>query len=447
MDEGAEAAAPVERDPVTAKAVAELKAAAAKGFIAMRAVGRAVPASVPSVAAATAEVDDSDPNIVARRFRLMSASHFRPTMGWFAVTIKMPEDTLKAALPLFGPQADANGTTRPLTVYKDHHTSVSEWCGTIDAAPEYVEASDEIPGGVENVIRLDRVADAKIARGVETGALRSVSAGFTMEWEKSHPEMGDDDFFFAAVDDDEVDGERVALVCTAITGVDEISVVWEGADPHAKQIGAAATASGEIVDTPDAEASSNPEQEADQMWKEYLIAALGLAEDADDEAIKAAQERVIAEREAFDDADESLTRLTAALGVDADDVDAAVAEVITLKRDTVPRADYDALVKAGAERDCADAVDAAVREGRIAPFEREDMLAMARSDLGAVKRYLAKRKPSSAVPLGEQAPETDGTGGAGANGLTAKQLATAKRLGITDLDAYAAQLKRRPTIV
>jgi len=434
--------AAAEPNPETARAVAELKAAAANGFVAMRAVGRAVAPVVAGEPAGgvTAAVEDADPNVVSRRFRLMSASHFRPTMGWFAVTVKIPEDVLRASLPKFGPSVDANGTARPLTVYKDHHTSVSEWCGTIDGAPEFVEAADAIPAGVENVINLDRIADPKIARGVETGALRSVSAGFTMKWEQSHPDMEEEDFFLASVEGTEVDGEKVALVCTMIDDVDEMSVVWEGADPHAKQIGAAATASGEAVETVDAEASDTSEEQEDEgMWREYLIAALGLTEDADEAAIKAAQELVIAESKS-DEVSDSLARLTAAIGSESEDMDAIVAEVIALRKDTVPKAEHDALVADMTKRDCSDVVETAIREGRIAPSERDDMLAFATSDIAATRVYLAKRQPSSAVPLGEQAGETDGTAGAG-TGLTPAQAEHAESLGIKDLEAYAEEIR------
>ena len=87
----------------------------------------------------------------------------------------------------------------------------------------------------------------------------------------------------------------------------------------------------------------------------------------------------------------ALSRLLSALspdGVQLASVDEAVAEVIRLRTEMVPRAAAPSQVAV------------ALAEGRIEPHEQAALLRFERTDPAGLKAYLAKRPPNSSVPTG-----------------------------------------------
>lgn len=128
-----------------------------------------------------------------------------------------------------------------IPVFKDHQRTVDAWIGKVTDA--YYDNAGE-PKGVNQIIAYDKPACGDvICRGVLSGALSSVSVTVDFEWEKSHPDMKDDDFFmkvwFGEVDKD---GKPYHIVATKIHSCMETSLVWAGADPNAKQIAASVPA-------------------------------------------------------------------------------------------------------------------------------------------------------------------------------------------------------------
>lgn len=124
---------------------------------------------------------------------------------------------LKAAVGLF----------EGLTLYANHDADVNDWKGLIQDA---VWDEANTPNGINAKAVLDRTIDPKLARGVETKALRSFSVTIWFSYEKSHPDLPG---FYDRLGET-VDGEMVRFIVTEITNAGEVSVVWEGEDPFAK---------------------------------------------------------------------------------------------------------------------------------------------------------------------------------------------------------------------
>lgn len=121
------------------------------------------------------------------------------------------------------------------TVYKDHDTRVDNWVGRV-ASTSWDEETKGLPPGINAVLRLDSVKDPMIVRGVMQGALHSASVTVSFEWRPSHEDLMENGLFFQKLGE-EVDGEIVRLVVVKIEKFWEISLVWQGADTYAKQIG------------------------------------------------------------------------------------------------------------------------------------------------------------------------------------------------------------------
>lgn len=118
------------------------------------------------------------------------------------------------------------------TVYTDHKTSVHNWIGTVENS-FWDEKS--IPPGIDVDLRIDRALNPKIVRGLtlQPPAIHSCSVTTKFTWHKSHPELSDDDFWELL--GTEKDGEVVRVIVDQILMYDELSLVYQGADPNAKK--------------------------------------------------------------------------------------------------------------------------------------------------------------------------------------------------------------------
>lgn len=115
------------------------------------------------------------------------------------------------------------------TIYADHYVAVDNWVGIVEST-SWDDSS--YPPGINATLKIDTVKAPNISRGLISKALRSVSVGLEFEYEKSHPNMSDMEFYLSLGHD--VDGEMVRWIVTKILDIYEISIVWEGADPNAK---------------------------------------------------------------------------------------------------------------------------------------------------------------------------------------------------------------------
>nr|BDD48164.1 hypothetical protein 8 [bacterium] len=122
------------------------------------------------------------------------------------------------------------------TVFKDHDTSVDNWVGRVEKAL-WDNQTQGIPPGINAQLKLDAVKDPMTVRGVVQGVIHSASVTVSFEWKPSHPKLMDEGTFFERMGE-EVDDELVRIIVTKIDKFLEISLVWQGADEFAKQIGA-----------------------------------------------------------------------------------------------------------------------------------------------------------------------------------------------------------------
>ena len=193
---------------------------------------------------------------VYANFRALSAVRI-PRRG---INFSKP-GVLKAAMPMLLRQ----------TVYRDHRVAVDNWAGVVvDALWDSTggPAGENGPPGINVRLKIDGVQAPAVARGLlsDPPTLHSVSVGVEFEWEKSHPKMSDRDFWYNF--GDEIDGKVVELIVTKITKFNEISVVWQGADPNAKRLSADGSDEGEF-----------------DMLKAELAKALGLDPESGDEVL------------------------------------------------------------------------------------------------------------------------------------------------------------------
>jgi len=139
------------------------------------------------------------------------------------------EGVLEASVPMLIGQ----------TIYPNHWAETESWIGAVESAwwdkPEESGTPFETPG-INVRLKVDWKVNPKIARGIlmDPPALHSVSATFRFKWEKSHPDLDDRQFWTML--GEEVDGELVLIVVAEILNYDEISLVYQGADPEAKII-------------------------------------------------------------------------------------------------------------------------------------------------------------------------------------------------------------------
>lgn len=153
---------------------------------------------------------------LARPWRILSAA-----MTPYRLFDFTKEGVLKSSVKVF---AD-------LTLYANHNANVNDWKGFV-RNPTWDDANT--PPGINALFVIDKVVDPKLARGVETKALRSASVTIWFEYERSHPTLSN---FYDRLGE-EVEGQIVRFIVTKIVNAGEVSIVWEGEDPYAKSLAA-----------------------------------------------------------------------------------------------------------------------------------------------------------------------------------------------------------------
>lgn len=445
----------------------------------------ATAALLPGMPGAPGVQFEEPPNdgMLRRRFRLMSAGLFRPRLGWFAITVDMPADVLKAAVPLFGPHTDERGIVRPLTIYKDHEVETDNACGIIDTPALWAEPTagdpaamppvQAIPGGVENVLAFDAVADPRTARNVETGAIHCVSCGWSMTCVPSHSELERDTFMELAILGAEYEGRPVALICTALDDVHEVSTVPAGADRYATDLDATAGAEEEaelpaapVVAAAGVDPGASPpetEAPAENLTAEAEPAPLEAPLEAEAEAavaplvVEVVPALSVPEASAAAILPEPLHLVAVALGLPETSVAAACVAAIDALRSGVATvtqerdaalARVQELQAAEDRRVVAAAIDQAILERKVAPARRADLEAQAAQHGQAwLEATLALIPPgASGVPApGRQGGPIVGDMAAAPPVVTDGHRATARRLLAKDGNQHptAEQIEAR----
>ncbi len=122
---------------------------------------------------------------------------------------------------------------------KDHARRIDSQIGSITDVI-WDEGDAKRSAGINALTRtnLEAPQSDSVAPLLEAGDANSTSVTVWYEWEKSHEDLDDWDFF--SLWGEEIDGELVRLIVTKVLDLTELSVVWDGADPDAKRISAAA---------------------------------------------------------------------------------------------------------------------------------------------------------------------------------------------------------------
>jgi len=127
------------------------------------------------------------------------------------------------------------------SVYPNHEAAVGNELGSVSKVfwqEKYISKEGiEIPAGFNVKLKIDGKSNPKIARGVMMNppSIHSASVTVTFAWEKSHPELSDQDFrnLRGSMGSD---GRMIMKVASKIIAYHEISFVPHGADPFAQKV-------------------------------------------------------------------------------------------------------------------------------------------------------------------------------------------------------------------
>ena len=212
---------------ITEAAISQIRAAAEQG---PQPVSNSVAPSMASQSASVVPFETledllpKETDYVYRNFRAISAS----PINCYGLDFSTP-GVLQASTPLLARQ----------TIYKDHiFWSVDRWVGAISESLWDAKGKESkgIPG-INVKLKLDWKKDPWLARGLmmEPPAVHSFSVTVFFEFDFSHPDLVEEGRFWGMLGK-EVDGQIVRLIVTKILGYWEGSLVFQGADEHAKQL-------------------------------------------------------------------------------------------------------------------------------------------------------------------------------------------------------------------
>ena len=119
--------------------------------------------------------------------------------------------------------------------FSDHFTYTGNSIGLITAAnwqDSYVQDGEIIPAGINVILKIDTVAEPKMARKILSGELAAVSVGVEFTWLPSHA-FEDVWEFYEKLGTKGDDGQMIRRIAKEILNFRELSLVPIGADPFA----------------------------------------------------------------------------------------------------------------------------------------------------------------------------------------------------------------------
>ncbi len=127
------------------------------------------------------------------------------------------------------------------TINCDHETDIGNAIGAVSKVmwqEAYKDGNIFVPAGINGVLKIDGKANPRIARGIlmDPPSIHSNSVTVQFVWDKSHPEMSDQDFW-DKIGTYDSKGIMVRRVVTNIVRYLETSLVSHGADAYAQKIG------------------------------------------------------------------------------------------------------------------------------------------------------------------------------------------------------------------
>jgi hypothetical protein len=181
-------------------------------------------------------LDDLKPqsgDLVGFSFRLLSASYLGA--GGYHLDFSQT-DVLKRALSLFqDPDEEGSMRQNALVVVRDHSMQIEDRLGLVQNARWNEATDDDDPGGIEAELLINWKLAGDIVRRLLhiPPLLDSCSVGLSFNWEKSHPELEDWQFWMHL--GEEIDDSCVRVIVTDILAVEHVGLVYAGADPSAKR--------------------------------------------------------------------------------------------------------------------------------------------------------------------------------------------------------------------
>lgn len=127
------------------------------------------------------------------------------------------------------------------TVNCDHETDIGNAIGAVSKVmwqEAYKDGNIFVPAGMNGVLKIDGKANPRIARGIlmEPPSIHSNSVTVQFAWDKSHPELSDNDFW-DKIGTYDAKGNMIRRVVTNVVRYLETSLVSHGADSYAQKIG------------------------------------------------------------------------------------------------------------------------------------------------------------------------------------------------------------------
>jgi hypothetical protein len=158
------------------------------------------------------------------------------------------------------------------TVNCDHETNIGNAIGAVSQVmwqESYKDGSFTIPAGINGILKIDGKANPRIARGIlmEPPSIHSNSVTVQFKWDKSHPQMEDNEFYQKLGTYDSK-GVMVRRTVTEIVRYLETSLVSHGADSFAQKIGS----DGKIINPTFAKRTwASYEEYRDDKSKQYFF--------------------------------------------------------------------------------------------------------------------------------------------------------------------------------
>lgn len=158
------------------------------------------------------------------------------------------------------------------TVNCDHETNIGNAIGAVSQVmwqEFYKDGSFTIPAGINGILKIDGKANPRIARGIlmEPPSIHSNSVTVQFKWDKSHPQMEDNEFYQKLGTYDSK-GVMVRRIVTEIVRYLETSLVSHGADSFAQKIGS----DGKIINPTFAKRTwASYEEYRDDKSKQYFF--------------------------------------------------------------------------------------------------------------------------------------------------------------------------------
>jgi hypothetical protein len=126
------------------------------------------------------------------------------------------------------------------SVFTNHEAIVGNEVGVIMEAAwdkTKMQGKFNIPAGINVKLKLDGKSNPKLVRGIQSSppSIHSVSVTVAFKWEKSHPELSDEEFWNKVGNYDK-ENQLIRRVVTEVFSYEEISLVTHGADPYAQKI-------------------------------------------------------------------------------------------------------------------------------------------------------------------------------------------------------------------